>query len=217
MTNEKWLNHTFSNEQLLALQSFIGQNIEAVFIHKEDNKYYNESKSMIEACFKPKFLVRLSGSYYIFSNNTVFDKFQNEVHKIDFDKFSDSENKMENLYDKIFDLSFKIDKVDVYSSLDQEFGPKPYTGLSIKLWKEEKEELDLYSIIADTLLVLTSYNGEKMAIMASESFLGSIQFYSDTNSIETELLFQIANDLKSPKFYKRIEISYDRIEYLWEV
>lgn len=189
------LERLFSQGELIALQSLITQGIESVYVNNEDFIYYNKQNSYISCSFKPKLLVKFSSGQYLFRNDAIVDKFQEFVSKVAFVAYNTVNTNTNDEYNKILELNFFIDHIDVYSTYREAF------------------QVD-YCDISDTLIVLVSDTGKKIGIAADEEFQDSILFWYDTEMIETILLFYTLNDRTKPKFHKRVIISYDEIAYL---
>jgi hypothetical protein len=170
----------------------------------------------MEVCFKPQLLVKCSNEYYIFTNNIISDRLNEEVCKIAFSKYSDIEKQIQESYDKMFDLSLYVSKIEVYSTLDQMFGLDGSSFFNIDTWKHRREKNGLYSFISDSLIIMEDSIGKKVAIEASGFFQGSVKCFYETMFVETKLLPRTFGDHITPMFHKRIELSRDRISYLWQ-
>ncbi len=196
MKKKNDLERSLITEELTTLQSFITQSVERIYAHKNDYKHYNNQDLVISFSFKPKMLVKFSNGCFLFRNDAILNQFKEFVHKIAFDAYHLKDISATCEYDEILESNFFIDFIEIYSTSNEAY-------------------LTDYSEISDTLIILVSHTGKKIAFVADEEFQDSILFWYNTETIELKLLCQTLNDTVTPKFHKRIEISRDKIEYLW--
>jgi hypothetical protein len=209
--------HNFNSGELLELQSIIGHSVEAAFTHFQDDAhtFSREEESKIEVCFKANLLLRFSHGYYIFSNHVLYNKFREEVCKVIFHQSTYNMPPKEEVYTEVWKSPIMIDKITIYSAIGQELSADTSASFSLQLWHKRKDALKLYSIVSDELIIFESLEGEKIAISAWDFFEGAIRLHTDTTIIEMSVIPQLLGDRLTPRYYKRIEITKDKIEYFW--
>jgi hypothetical protein len=209
--------HNFSSGELLELQTIIGHTIEAAFTHFQDDAhtFSRKEESKIEVCFNANLLLRFSNGYYIFSNHVLYNKFREAVCKVIFHQSTYNMPPKKEVYTEVWQSPMMIDKITIYSAIDQELSVHTNDSFSLHLWHKGKDALKLYSVVSDELIIFESVEGGKIAISAWDFFEGAIRLHTDTTIIETSVIPQLLSDRVTPRYYKRIEITKGEIEYLW--